>query len=170
MSRFKSTYKEWYLLSFLHLSMGGTVAFAIFLHGKPGAAAGLFLLLLTACIYWWKQVYEYNQKLDRKAHLYVETPLLNEQQKHFFVFGFREDLNYPKKRVFYFRENARKVFYHFEHKIQNDVPLNKKEQYILNMFLIGQLDLSMIYFRFEEMFKNKQASVFNKEINLESNM
>mgnify|MGYP005752556241 CR=1 FL=1 len=154
MERFKSNYTDWYILSGILLTMGGTVSYAIFLFGLMELAVFLLLFFLAICFYWWKQVYEYNKDLDNKAHLYVDSPILNDHQKKFFVFGFREDLNSTKRRLFYIRDKASKVFFHFEHKIQNNIPLSEQEQYILNLFLIGALDLSMIYFRFQDFFQN----------------
>ncbi|MDG5789085.1 hypothetical protein QA612_16635 [Evansella sp. AB-P1] len=152
MEGFKSSYTEWYFISIMLLGMGGTISYALFLHGNHLGAFFLFIFLLSDCVYRWYNVYRNNKDIDKKAHLFVTSPYLTTDQKKYFVIRLREDLHYPKKRIFYIHENAKKVFLHYENKIQNNVPLNRLEQYMLNLLLMVELDLSMMYFRFQTFF------------------
>ncbi|ADU30572.1 hypothetical protein [Evansella cellulosilytica] len=157
MEQFKSTYSDWFLISGLLLSMGGTTSYALCLTEKTLLAFILFFILLIVTICWWFQVFEYNMKLEEKKPYYVDGPFLNASQKDYFTLSLREDLNSDKKRIFYFREHARKIFYHYENKLTNNIALSKEEQYILNLILIEELDLCMAYFRFQEVFDKQCA-------------
>jgi hypothetical protein len=141
---FKSSYKDAVILSFLFITLGGFIAFSLYLVNLIMIAFTLILFITYQSSSFFKTTFDYNRSLEDKKHLFVMSDRLNSEQKQWFLIKMDEEINKKRKPIFWDQEAALAVYYYLTKKINSDEPLTDHEQYVLNLFLIDYLDLDQI--------------------------
>jgi hypothetical protein len=141
---FKSTYIDAIVLSFLFISLGGIIAFSLFLINHTVIPTLLLIFILYQSYNFFRTTYNYNVSIDEKKHLFVTTTTLNDKQKNWFTTKMEEELSQNRKPIFWNQKKSTDVFLYLSEKISKNDPFTEDEQYILNLFLIDYLDLDQI--------------------------